>query len=121
MAQEDTQGAPKALEDDDRRVHTRFEVSAYVDYTGSEILLCHHIENISLGGICVRTTTLEELGTKVDLVINFPDLDQDISVVGEDVWANPHEPMDLGLRFIDLDDKHRAVLREYIAAQRKTH
>ncbi len=33
------------------REHPRFEVTAYVDYAGTEVLLYHRIENISLGGI----------------------------------------------------------------------
>jgi uncharacterized protein (TIGR02266 family) len=112
----DDAGTPgfRELEDDERREHPRFEVTAYVDYAGSEILLYHHIENLSLGGISIRTTMLEPLGAKVDLVINFPDLDKMVSVVGEVVWVNEHEPMDMGLRFLDLDEERMAVLREYI-------
>ncbi|PIE19064.1 MAG: hypothetical protein CSA65_03220 [Proteobacteria bacterium] len=108
----------RELDDDERREHPRFEVTAYVDYTGSEILLYHHIENLSLGGICIRTTMLESLGSKVDLVINFPDLDKTVSVIGEVVWVNEHEPMDMGLRFLDLDEERLAVLREYITKER---
>lgn len=112
-------GGFRQLADDERREHPRFEVTAYVDYAGSEILLYHHIENLSLGGICIRTTMLESLGSKVDLVINFPDLDKIVSVVGEVVWVNEHEPMDMGLRFLDLDEERLAVLREYISRERK--
>ena len=49
----------------DLRVHPRYEVTAYVDYTGSEVLLYHRIENISLGGICIQTTSVEPVGTVV--------------------------------------------------------
>lgn len=107
-------------DDDDRRDSPRFEVTAYVDYSGSEVLLYHQIENISLGGCCIQTTMLEELGTHVDLVINFPDLDDKcVSLRAEVVWANPQDPMDMGLRFVDLDEERRKVLREYVYAVRK--
>ncbi len=99
----------------DLRFHPRFEVTAYVDYAGSEVLLYHRIENISLGGICIQTASIEDIGTVVDLVINFPDLDTSISVKGEVVWANREPPMDMGIRYHDLDDERRDTLRKYIA------
>jgi len=101
----------------DRRTREfpRFEVSAHVDYTGSEVLLYHRIQNISLGGICIGTPSIEEVGTTVELVINFPELDgQSIAVKGEVVWANRDAPMDLGIRFLDLDEEKRGILRLYL-------
>ncbi len=103
----------------DKRQHPRFEVTAYVDYAGTELLLYHRIENISLGGICIQTSSVEDVGTLVDLVINFPDLDTSIAVQGEVVWANRELPMDMGIRYVDLDDQRRDTLRRYIAAVRK--
>ena len=38
------------------REFPRFEVNAYVDYTGNEVLLFHRIQTISLGGVCIQTT-----------------------------------------------------------------
>ena len=90
-------------------------MTAYVDYSGSEVLLYHRIENISLGGICIQTAAVEDLGTVVDLVINFPDLDTSIAVQGEVVWANREPPMDMGIRYLDLDDERRETLRRYIS------
>lgn len=104
----------------EKREHPRFEVTAYVDYTGSEILLYHRIENISLGGMCLQTTTVEDLGTIVDLVVSFPDIsDATVCMQGEVVWANREEPMDMGIRFLDLDEERKKVLREYISRVRK--
>ncbi len=103
----------------EKREHPRYEVTAYVDYSGSEVLLYHRIENISLGGICIQTTAVEEVGTVVDLMINFPDLDTSIAVQGEVVWCNREPPMDLGIRYIDLDDERRETLRRYLAQVRR--
>jgi uncharacterized protein (TIGR02266 family) len=102
----------------EKRHHPRYEITAYVDYTGSEVLLYHRIENISLGGLCIHSTKLEPLGTVVDLVINFPALDASVALQGEVVWANPEEPMDMGIRFLELDGEHREVLRRHISAVR---
>ncbi len=104
----------EADEGHENREHPRYEVSAYVDYTGSELLLFHHVENISLGGICIQTDAVEELGTVVDLVINFPDLDATVAVQGEVAWLNREPPMDMGIRFMELDEERRKTLRRYL-------
>jgi uncharacterized protein (TIGR02266 family) len=103
----------------DKREHPRYEVTAYVDYAGSEVLLYHRIENISLGGICIQTAAIEDVGTIVDLVINFPDLDTSIALQGEVVWSNREPPMDMGIRYRDLDTERRETLKRYIQSVRK--
>lgn len=97
------------------RAFPRFDLKAYVDYTGSEVLLFHKIQNISLGGICIQSSAVEALGTIVDLVLNFPDLDSTIAVKGEVVWANGEPPMDMGIRYTDLDDDRKDTLRRYLS------
>jgi uncharacterized protein (TIGR02266 family) len=99
---------------DHPRAFPRFEVNAYVDYTGSEVLLYHKIQNISLGGICIQSSSVEDLGTVVDLVLNFPDFDASIAVRGEVVWVNREPPMDMGIRYLDLDDDHKDTLKRYL-------
>jgi uncharacterized protein (TIGR02266 family) len=96
------------------REHGRYEVSAYVDYTGSEVLLYHRIQNISLGGICIASPSIEEVGTEVDLVINFPELGTSLALRGEVVWANREPPQDMGIRYVDMDDEKRETLKQYI-------
>ena len=104
----------RADEEQREREFPRYEVSAFVDYTGAELLLHHRVENISLGGICIRTDSVEEPGTIVDLVINFPDLDSTVAVQGEVAWLNREDPMDMGIRFMELDDERRETLRRYL-------
>ncbi len=101
------------------REFPRYEVNAYIDYTGSEVLLFHRIQNISLGGVCIQTSGVEEVGTIVDLVINFPDLDVSVALKGEVVWANREPPMDMGIRYVDVDDDRKETLRKYINMVRK--
>jgi uncharacterized protein (TIGR02266 family) len=102
------------------REFPRYEVNAYVDFTGSEVLLFHRIQNISLGGICIETSGVEEVGTLVDLVLNFPELDATIAIKGEVAWANREPPMDMGIRYIDLDEERKDTLRKYINMVRKS-
>ena len=102
-----------------QREHPRYEVNAYVDYTGSEVLLYHKIQNISLGGICIQTPSIEEVGSVVDLVINFPELSTSLSMRGEVVWANREPPMDMGIRYTDVDEQRKETLRKFIGVVRK--
>jgi uncharacterized protein (TIGR02266 family) len=104
------------------REYPRYEVNAYVDYTGTEVLLYHRIQNISLGGVCIQSSGVagvEDIGTTVELVINFPDLSSSLSLRGEVVWVNREPPMDMGIRYIDLDSERRETLRKYISMVRK--
>jgi hypothetical protein len=98
------------------RAFPRLELNAYVDYTGSEVLLFHKVRNISLGGICIEGAAIEEVGTIVDLVLNFPDLDSSVALQGEVVWANREPPMDMGIRYVNLDGDRKDALRKYLAA-----
>jgi len=96
-----------------KREHPRYEVDAYVDFTGHEVLLFHGIRNISLGGICIQTPTIEPIGTRVDVVVSFPDLGREMALEGEVVWANLQPPQDVGIRWIGMTDEQRDQLREY--------
>src|SRR3954454_8828750 len=101
------------------REFPRFEVNAYVDYTGNEVLLYHRIQNISLGGVCIQSSGVEDVGTIVDLVINFPELDASLSIKGEVVWVNRDAPQDMGIRYVDLDGERKEMLRKYIGLVRE--
>ena len=102
------------------RANSRASKSTRTSTTpGNEVLLFHRIQNISLGGVCIQTTGVEEVGTLVDLVLNFPELDASIAVTGEVVWANREPPMDMGIRYVDLDEERKDTLRKYINMVRK--
>lgn len=106
-------------QDQDPRRYPRYEVSAYADLTGTEILLNHKVCNISLGGICLQTQSVEEVGTEVDLVINFPELDSTIALRGEVVWVNREPPEDMGIRYLELTDDRRRTLKRLLAAMER--
>lgn len=98
----------------DSRLHPRFEVNAYADLTGTEILLNHRVCNISLGGICLETQSLEDVGTVVDIVINFPEIDSVVALKGEVVWVNREPPQDMGIRYVEMDEERKRVLKSYL-------
>jgi len=99
----------------DQRRYPRIEANAYVDYTGEEVLLFHTIENISLGGISIIAPSVEEVGTLVELVVNFPEEDIQLDCVGEVVWSHEGEEGRMGIKFINLSDEEKLKLKEYLA------
>jgi uncharacterized protein (TIGR02266 family) len=111
--------APSPESAEQPREFPRYEVNAYVDFTGNEVVLFHRIQNISLGGICIQSVGVEEVGTLVDLVINFPELNASLQVKGEVVWVNREAPQDMGIRYVDLDNERKDTLRKYITMMRK--
>ncbi len=97
------------------RAHPRFEVDAHVDVAAAEVLPGQTVLNLSLGGICIRTPSLQEVGTKVDVTVNFPDLGTSMALRGQVVWVSREPPAEVGLRWLDLDDDRRELLRKFIA------
>jgi uncharacterized protein (TIGR02266 family) len=97
------------------RAHPRYEIDAYVDVKGDDVLLYHRIQNISLGGVCIQTTNVVEVGSPVDVVLNFPDLGAQLQLRGQVAWANRTPPQDVGIRWVGLDEERRELLKKYIS------
>ena len=98
----------------DQRLYPRIEMNIYVDFTGEEILLYHSIENISLGGISIKAPTVEKIGTTVEILINFPESGDQIECLGEVVWSREEDEGRMGLKFIDLTEDHKLLLKSFL-------
>jgi len=96
------------------RQHPRHTVTAFVDYSGASRYTYQRVQNISLGGICISTPMLEEVGTEVDLVVQFPDLDATFAARGKVMWVNDKELSDMGVRFLDMDATREQQLQGFI-------
>jgi len=99
-----------------QRAFPRFEVRAYCD-VGVKDPTARRLEvrNISMGGICIHTKDIQDVGTIVDLAVTFPDLDIGLlEVRGVVVWVNREPPSEIGIRFLDLDPQRAETLREYL-------
>lgn len=96
------------------REHVRIETNALVDYAGTEVLLFHRIQNISLGGLSIRTPTLEPKGTQVTVAVNFPDLGESIEVEGEVAWVHTTDPKEMGIKFLRLTEAEQDILERYM-------
>jgi len=97
------------------RQSPRYKVKATVDYDGSEdVMLFHKINNMSLGGICITSPNPEPEGAEVDLEIHFPETEESFVVHGKVVWNSQEPPVEMGIRFLDLDETKREILRNYL-------
>ncbi len=104
---------------ENHRKTARIICDATVDYsTPEELVLDHYLDNLSLGGACIRAAKIQPEGTPVVLMISFPDLGIDtLEIDGVVAWANDTPPMDMGIRFIGVTTQARDILREYMKAR----
>ncbi len=58
----------------DRRAHPRFPLILAVDYPGSVSSARDYTENLSAGGLFIRTERQFEVGDRVTLLVSFPEL-----------------------------------------------
>lgn len=96
------------------RRHPRYEIDAYADVTGREVLLYHRIRNVSLGGMCLESPPVGEVGSTVEVTLNFPQLRAEVSLEGQVAWVNSGSPVDMGICWIGLGDEERELLGRYL-------
>jgi len=96
------------------RQYPRVRVAATVDVSSDALLLYNHIENISLGGLCISLPAVLDVGTVVDLVINFSSIGDEIQVEGVVVWCSDDPEIVAGVKFINLEGEAREKIRNYL-------
>lgn len=99
---------------DEQRRSPRIRTNALVDVAATDVLLFHKIVDISSGGICIQCPTVEEAGTEVEIIINFPELDESIETRGVVVWSHEEPRKGMAIRFVDLTFEQRVILRRYL-------
>lgn len=67
----------------DKRAHPRFPLILAVDYPGSASAVRDYTENLSAGGLFIRTERAFEVGDRVTLLISFPELLQPVEIEAE--------------------------------------
>ena len=58
----------------EKRAHPRFPLILAVDYPGAASTVRDYTENLSAGGLFIRTEREFEVGDRVALLLSFPDL-----------------------------------------------
>jgi uncharacterized protein (TIGR02266 family) len=103
----------------DKRVDTRVPLLLRVDYPGAPGF--HDAtENLSAGGLFVRTDRALAPGVRVPLLVSFAGLLEPVELLVEVAWqrAEPGQPRGLAVRLPDDDQAGRATLARLAAAGR---
>lgn len=99
----------------DQRASPRIRLDAWIDVAGSrDVLLFNKIRDLSLGGVSVETESIEPVGSQVDVVINFPELDETISATGTVIRIQDQPWKGMVIRFNQLQEDARKVIERYI-------
>jgi uncharacterized protein (TIGR02266 family) len=107
---------------DATRRYPRYEVEIWVDFTTIDLVTSSYVLNLSEGGVFVKSDRPLPLDAEVDLVLTLPTGSM-IKAVGRVVWNHdlakeaPHDSRGgAGIRFVDMPDGDRALLRDYVAS-----
>ena len=110
----------------DKRNYPRAKVlSMTVRYKSATVddFVEHHSDNVSRGGIFIKTSSPFPPGTLLKFEIRLADDEAVLSGVGRVVWKRDEpgeaadEPAGMGVKFIKLDEKSRALISRLVDAQ----
>ena len=100
-----------------QRKHVRISGEAYIDYTGNEVLMFQKIIDVSIGGVKIIATQLEEVGTEVYVDLHFPELNDKVAYAeGVIAWVNNGQ---MGVKFTSISNEDKEIINEFIELQEK--
>jgi uncharacterized protein (TIGR02266 family) len=103
------------------RRHPRYEVEIWVDFSTIDLVTSSYVLNLSEGGVFIKSDRPLPLDAEVDLILTLP-TGIPVKAVGRVVWNHdlakeaPHGSRGAGVRFVDMPDSDRALLRDYVAS-----
>ncbi|UCD86009.1 MAG: TIGR02266 family protein [Deltaproteobacteria bacterium] len=110
--------AKKDIEIDKRRQHPRFDTKIKVGFKNVNDFLWAYSEDISKGGIFIKTTDPMPMNSKVQLKLCLPDRSKEISVVGKVInifkGGETERGPGMGLQLIDFDKGAKKEIEEYM-------
>ncbi len=115
--------AKKDIVIEKRRQHPRFDARIKVGFKSIRDFLWEYSEDISKGGIFIKTTKPMPLESIVQLKLYLPGKSREISVVGEVIYVvkegEPQKTPGMGLQLIDFDKEGKKEIDEYLEELRK--
>jgi type IV pilus assembly protein PilZ len=106
----------------ERREEPRAEVDIEVRYRTGQEFLSAYSQNISGGGIFVRTARPLPLNHRVRLRFTLPGVPHRFEVNGIVVWSNPGSghgsfSSGMGIKLMDLDPYSKKLITEFVKAK----
>jgi uncharacterized protein (TIGR02266 family) len=107
----------------ERRIHPRIPMHLSVKYSSAKEFLVDYSNNISAGGIFIRTPEPAEFGTKVLIEFSLPEIPRKVKGLGEVVRVvrvaragdSEKEPAGMGIKFLKFDLGSEEYIRKFIA------
>lgn len=97
------------------RWHARYASPVWADVAGTGVLLCHPVEDLSMGGACVQTPIPEPVGGRVQIALSLARSGSPLVLEAEVVWTRAGR---MGLRWLGLNASRRRQLAALIAQSR---
>ncbi len=109
----------------DRRINPRIPMRLSVKYSSAKEFFVDYSNNISVGGIFIRTLEPAEFGTKVLIEFTLPEIPRKVKGLGEVVRVvhagdSEREAAGMGIRFLKFDPGSEEHIRKFISVQVKT-
>ena len=98
---------------EDRRRDRRIPIDLWIEAEEGDELYYQRAANLSAGGAYFAQTVPQKLGTHVHLKFSLPGEPAEIACNGEIVSA-PEKGLGMGVRFLDLGEKDRALIESVI-------
>jgi type IV pilus assembly protein PilZ len=96
------------------RKEERCDISLKVTYESFKRFIIDYTKNVSKGGMFIKTKSSHEIGSRLDLLLHVPRLDEPIRLMGRVIHNNSFSDKDkdsgIGVEFIDIDEKSREML-----------
>ncbi len=101
------------------RADPRVDVDLEVQYRTAQEFTAAYAENISGGGIFIRTQQPLSLNREMQLRFTLPGIQRTFVVRGLVVWANPSPsrssfPPGMGIKFMDLDPEVKTIIAGFV-------
>jgi len=106
------------MTENNQRKDLRISGEAYIDYTGNEVLMFQKIIDVSVGGVKIIATQLEEVNTEVYVDLHFPELNGKVAYAqGIIVWVKDGE---MGVKFTNIAEKDKEIIDEFVKLQEES-
>ena len=107
---------------DDRRADPRTVVEIEVHYRTKQEFMAAYGQNISGGGVFIRTSKALPLNSEVLLRFTLPGIARTFLVHGLVVWSNPPHALGshtygMGIKFLDLDQEASDLIGRFVKAR----
>lgn len=107
---------------ENERADKRCDASLEVTYPSFDKFITEYTINVSKGGMFVNTKKHHETGSNIDLFLHVPGLEESIKIIGEVTHTNfinvKDEDAGIGIKFIDIVEKSRLLLINFLKSQK---